>query len=79
MEPIVLLRQRLPKSARELIAKLSRFKSVFMLSSLVYCSIHWLVIHNFSIYVFSGALVIGTVATMAVAWLSTWFSSSSST
>ena len=79
MEVSELLRQRVLEKARGLIAKLSRFKIVFMLSSLVYCLIHWLVIHDFSIYVLSGALVIGAIATMAVAWLSAWFSSSSST
>jgi hypothetical protein len=73
-----LLRPITLANARRSIAKLSRFKIVFTLSSSGYCAIHWLVVHNFSIYVFPGALVFGVVATMAVAWLSDWFSPSSS-
>jgi hypothetical protein len=73
-----LLSRITPANARRSIAKLSRFKIVFTLSSSGYCAIHWLVVHNFSIYVFPGALVFGAVATMAVAWLSDWFPSSSS-
>ena len=63
------LRTRGMVSAGRLIAKLSTYKIVFTLSSSGYCAIHWLVIHNFSAYVFSTALVFGAVAAMGVAWL----------
>jgi hypothetical protein len=64
-----LLRQRAMVNARRLIAKLSTFNFVFTLSSFGYCAIHWLLTHSFSTYVFSGALVFGAMAAMAVAWL----------
>jgi hypothetical protein len=72
-----LLRQRAVVNARKLIAKLSRFKVVFTLSSSGYCAIHWLAVHNFSTYVLSSALVFGVMTAMAVAWLSAKLSSSS--
>ena len=59
-------------NARRLIARLSRFKLVFPVASAGYCAIHWLAVHNFSSYVFGGALVFGAVAAMAVAWLSSF-------
>jgi hypothetical protein len=57
-------------NARRIIANLSRFKTVFSLSSAGYCAIHWLVVHNFSSHVFLGALVFGAMAAVVVAWLS---------
>jgi hypothetical protein len=57
-------------NARRLVAKLSRFKFVFSLSSASFCAIHWLAVHNFSSHVFWGALVFGAMAAVAVAWLS---------
>ena len=51
---------------------MGRLKIVFTLSSSVYCAVHWLVTHDFSIYVLSGALVFGVVAATAVAWISFW-------
>jgi hypothetical protein len=57
-------------SAKTLVAKLSRFKFVFPLSSAGFCAIHWLALHNFSSHVFWGALVFGVMAAVAVAWLS---------
>ena len=63
-------RQSVVVSARGLVAKLSRFKFVFPLSSAGYCAIHWLAVHNFSSHVFLGALVFGVAAAVAVAWLS---------
>lgn len=63
-------RQGATVNARKLIARLSRFRFVFPLSSAGYCAIHWLATHNFSSYVFGGALVFGAIVAMAVAWLS---------
>jgi hypothetical protein len=54
-------------SAKALIAKLGEVKFAFTLSSLLYCAVHWLVAHDVSIYVFSGALVFGAVSATAVA------------
>ena len=62
-----------------LIAGWSRIRLVFPLATSGYCAIHWLIAHNFSFYIMSGALVFGAVAAMAAAWLSDWFSPSSST
>jgi hypothetical protein len=71
-------------NARQSIAKLLRQKTllsrsgiVFTLSSSGYCAIHWLSTHNFSIYVLSGALAVGTAA-VAIAWLLDWLWSSRS-
>jgi hypothetical protein len=59
------------------IAKLSKSRVMFTLSSL-YCLAHWLMVtHSFSIYVLSSAPVFGAIAATAVAWLSDRFSSSS--
>jgi hypothetical protein len=63
------LRTRAVVNAGRLITKLSTYKIVFVLSSSGYCAIHWLVIHNFSAFVFSSALVFGAMAAMGVAWL----------
>ena len=63
-------RQSVVVNAIRLVAKLSRFRFVFSLSSAGYCAIHWLVAHNFSSHVFLGALVFGVAAAVAVAWLS---------
>ncbi len=64
-------RQSVVVNARRLIAKLSRFKAVFALSSAGYCAIgYWLVVHNFASHVFLGALVFGAMAAVVVAWLS---------
>jgi hypothetical protein len=57
-------------NVRNLIDKLSKFRIVFTLSSFGYCAIHWLVVHNFSAYVFSGALVFGAMTATVAAWLS---------
>jgi hypothetical protein len=57
-------------NARSPVAKLSRFKFVFPLSTAGFCAIHWLAVHNFSSHVFWGALVFGAMAAVAVAWLS---------
>jgi hypothetical protein len=78
MEERELPSQRALMATRRLIASLSRPKVMFTLSSSGYCAIHSLVIHDFSIYVFSGGLVFGAMTSMVVAWLSHRFSSSSS-
>jgi hypothetical protein len=68
--------QRALVEARRLIDTLSRPKVMFTLSSSGYCAIHSLVIHDFSIYVFSGSLVFGAIAAIVVAWFSNRLSSS---
>lgn len=62
---------------KRLVGKLSTLKTVFSLWTSGYCAIHWLVAHNFSVDLFSSALVFGAIATMAIAWLSDRLSSSS--
>jgi hypothetical protein len=61
------LRQKSAATARKLIARLSRFKVAFALSSSGYCAVHWLAVHNFSIYVLASAVVFGVITAMAVA------------
>jgi hypothetical protein len=72
-----LLKQRALVGARKLIDTLSRPKVMFTLSSSGYCAIHSLVIHDFSIYVFSGSLIFGAIAAIVVTWLSNRLSPSS--
>ena len=72
MEMGELLPQRALGNARRLVVKLSGFKTMFTVSSLAYCAVHWLLTHNFSIYMLSGALVFGAVAAMSIAWLFRW-------
>jgi hypothetical protein len=62
---------------RRLATKLSRLKIAFTLASSTYCAIHWLLVHNFSVYVFSAALGFGAIVATLVAWLSGPVSSSS--
>jgi hypothetical protein len=71
------LKQRALVGARKSIDTLSRPKVMFTLSSSGYCAVHSLVIHNFSIYVFSGSLIFGAIAAIVVTWLSNRLSSSS--
>jgi hypothetical protein len=57
-------------TAAPVITVLGRFKTVFTVSSLGYCAVHWLVSHNFSIYVFTGALAVGGLVATAGVWIS---------
>jgi hypothetical protein len=67
--------QRVGRNAKSLVAKLSKFKPAFALSSSAYCAVHWLLTHNFSVYMVSGALLFGAVVATSLAWLSGRFSS----
>jgi hypothetical protein len=71
------LKQKALTTGKILLTRLSHFKPVFALSSLVYCAVHWIVSQSFSIVVFLGALVVGVLVATVVAWLSDWLSSSS--
>jgi hypothetical protein len=64
------LSQSFVENFKRLVVKLSTFRIAFALSSSGYCAIHWLVTHNFSAYVFTGALVFGVMAAIGVASLS---------
>jgi hypothetical protein len=64
-----LLRKRAIVNARRLMVRLSTFRMVFSLSSSGFCTIHWLVMHNFSTHAFSSALVFGAMAATGVALL----------
>ena len=77
MQARELIKQGALVESKRLIAALSRPKVMFTLSSAGYCAIHSLVIHDFSIYVFSGGLVFGAIAATVVAWLSSRLFSSS--
>jgi hypothetical protein len=69
------LAQRGEGNAREWVARLGRFRTTFTLSSLAYCAGHWLLTHNFSIYMMAGGLVFGAIAATSIAWLAGWFPS----
>jgi hypothetical protein len=76
MKMTELLKQKSQTSAGPFITRLGKLKTAFTLSSLLYCAVHWLTSHNFSVYVFSAALVFGGLVATAVAWLPQWFSRS---
>jgi len=77
MELSMLVRQSALVRAKIVLAKVSRFRIVFTLSSLGYCAKHWLTVHGFSFHVFLGALVFGAITATAVTLLSQWYPSSS--
>jgi hypothetical protein len=54
-----LLPQRCGRNARRLVARLSKFKTAFTLSSFACCAVHWLLTHNFSVYMVSVSLLFG--------------------
>jgi hypothetical protein len=76
MKMTELLKQKSQTSVGPFISRLGKFKTAFTVSSLLYCAVHWLSSHNFSVYVFSAALVFGALVATAVAGLSQWFSRS---
>jgi hypothetical protein len=73
MKRTELLRQKALTRVAPAIAGLGKLKTAFTLSSLSYCAVHWLTSHNFSVYVFSAALLFGGLVATAVAWLSQLF------
>ena len=73
MKRTELLRQKALASVGPVVTRLGKLKTAFTLSSLLYCAVHWLTSHNFSVYVFSAALLFGGLVATAVAWLSQLF------
>ena len=71
-----LQRQKAQVSVNKMVNALSGFRIVYTLISLAYCAVHWFFTHKASIYVLSSALIFGITAATAVAWLSSWLSSS---
>ncbi len=62
-------------NARTLVARLSKYKTAYTLSTVAYCAVHWLFTHSVSVYMASGALVFGAIAATSIAWLSGRYSS----
>jgi hypothetical protein len=58
-----------PGLARGL-SKFSRVNTVFTITTTLFCGLHWLISHRFSVYMIPGALVVGAAA----ATLTWWFS-----
>lgn len=77
MKMTELLKQKAPTSVEPVITRLGKLKTAFTLSSLFYCAVHWLTSHNFSVYVFSAALLFGGLVAVALAGLSQWWVSRS--
>jgi hypothetical protein len=67
MKMNTLLKQQTIVRVGTSITRLSRFRTIYVLSSSAYCLMHWLISHNFSGYMFSGALVFGAMVATAVA------------
>jgi hypothetical protein len=64
-------------NAKALMAKLVKFNLAFTLSSLFYCAVHWIFVHDTSIYSFLTALVFSAITASAALWLSERSTSSS--
>ena len=60
-----------PPSLARVLLKFTKVKAAFTIASSLFCFLHWLISHRFSLYVVPGALVAGAAA----ATLTWWFSS----
>ena len=58
-----------PSLARGLL-KFTKVKAAFTIASSLFCVLHWLISHRFSLYVVPGALAAGAVAAMLTWWFS---------
>jgi hypothetical protein len=58
-----------PSLARGLL-KFTKVKTSFTVAASLFCALHWLISHQFSLYMIPGALVVGAAA----AGLTWWFS-----
>ncbi len=70
MKMFEMLEQKAQTRVAPQIIRLGKLKTAFTLSSFSYCAVHWLISHNFSVYVFSAALAFGGAVATATAWLS---------
>jgi hypothetical protein len=61
-----------------IIFKVTRARAVFTLFFSAFCAVHWVVVHNFSIYLVPGAILFGVIAAMLTLWFSDSHSSLSS-
>jgi hypothetical protein len=53
-----------------MIFRITRARAVFTLFFSVFCAVHWVVVHHFSIYLVPGAILFGAVAGMLTLWFS---------
>jgi hypothetical protein len=53
-----------------IISKVTRAKAVFAVFFSAFCAVHWLVVHNFSIYLVPGAILFGMIAALLTVWFS---------
>ena len=58
-----------PSLARGLL-KLTKVKAAFTVGSSLFCALHWLISHRFSLYIVPGALAAGAAAAMLTWWFS---------
>ncbi len=56
--------------------RVGKVKTAFTMSSVLYCGVHWITSHNFSVYALSAALLFGGLAAAAVAGVPRWYSRS---
>lgn len=59
----------IPPSLMRGLLKFTKVKAAFTIASSVFCVLHWLISHRFSMYMIPGALMFG-VAAAALTW---WF------
>jgi uncharacterized membrane protein len=64
------LRPAVMMNVQRLINVVSGFRFVAMIASLAWCGLHLLTGHRFSVLMFGGALVFGTLAAVGAAWMS---------
>lgn len=69
-----LMRNKHLANAQRLITHLGKVKLAFTISSLGFCTIHWLNYHGFSIYALSSAVVVGGMGATVASCLSYWLS-----
>ncbi len=60
----------IPPSLARGVSKFSKVQTVFTVATSLFCALHWLISHRFSVYMVPGALVVGAAA----ATLTWWFS-----
>jgi hypothetical protein len=52
------------------LSKFRKVQTAFTIATSLFCALHWLISHRFSLYMIPGALVVGTVAAMLTWWFS---------
>jgi hypothetical protein len=53
-----------------IISKVTRARAAFTLFFSAFCVVHWLIVHNFSIYLVPWAVLFGAAAALLTVWFS---------